>query len=170
MGTRIDDRICPQDRGPDKHRSFLGLHLTAAGNNFGGLGPRSTVNISRPDRSAPTSPRHTRTKIPYCVVSNLGTNSAKRRNASKEATTNPETSRVILLIRRSRPYWIDGTIDPSEILPQDRAEKADAAIKWWDRTFSMTYEDFRRRVHNLAKSFYLEAKFDEVILWHDRRN
>ncbi|MGC4031631.1 MAG: hypothetical protein QM754_07850 [Tepidisphaeraceae bacterium] len=75
--------------------------------------------------------------------------------------------RVVLAIRRSKTYWLDSKIDPSDVLNGTEIDQANASIKWWNRTLRVSYQDFRRQIQALAATSHEQARFDEIIPWTD---
>ncbi len=67
---------------------------------------------------------------------------------------------VILMIRRSRDYWLSNKIDSDKLNLH-----VQPIIKLWDSFFNLKIMDFRNRLRDIASSTYLNNKFDLIVLY-----
>ena len=76
--------------------------------------------------------------------------------------------RLVLMIRRSRDYWIDDHVNLLDQLSPDEAELAAPKLAWWQKTFTIPYVEFRHALRLIATETYLGNTFDQIICWSDR--
>jgi hypothetical protein len=72
------------------------------------------------------------------------------------------------MIRRSRDYWLNGVVNLLDQLSEEEAVIARPKLDWWQRTFPMSYLEFRRALRKIAIATYDENSFDEILCWSDR--
>lgn len=67
--------------------------------------------------------------------------------------------KIILVIRRSKDYWLDNKICIDKLNPH-----VQPIIKLWNSFFNLKIMDFRNQLREIASSTYLNNKFDLIFL------
>ena len=78
------------------------------------------------------------------------------------------TPRLVLVIRRSREYWIHNHVNLLDQLSSEEAELAIPKLDWWQRNFPISYVEFRHALRRIAVATYEGNTFDEIICWSDQ--
>ena len=68
-------------------------------------------------------------------------------------------NKIILVIRRSKDYWLDNKICTDKLNPH-----VQPIIKLWNSFFNLKVMDFRNQLREIASSTYLNNKFDLIFL------
>ncbi len=66
---------------------------------------------------------------------------------------------IILIIRRSKDYWLYNKVNSDKLNPH-----VQPIIKLWDSFFNLKIMDFRNQLREIASSTYLNNKFDQIFL------
>ena len=77
--------------------------------------------------------------------------------------------KIMLVIRRSKDYWLNDKIDTGKILSLSPylQGRADQAIVMWNICFKMQYIDFRKKLRNIAWKKVEENSFDDIHEYFD---
>ena len=68
---------------------------------------------------------------------------------------------IILIVRRDREYWLTDRYN-------NLAPVMLELIEEWNRTFSISFIEYRHRIRDIASSTYALNKFDKIFLHYHK--